>query len=264
MGIDIEWDRLAPVNPMGSVLQGYEVGQEAKKKRVTSNALANYDTDPEGSVKALMEVDPETGMKLRADYQAQQGQRQRQATLGKYGAGDAAGARQDALAAGDIDTLKVIQGLDEDTAKQALIRAEQQATLIAPLQDMPYEQRKARIMQIAPQLQAAGFTPEQIQGYDPTDANLQALIGQVIGIKGQLEQRWKAQDFGLKQDQFGETQRANRAREGVAAGGLAVSRGNLVQRRAEHAARQRGEGGYAAPGAGPRVLGATLDPNDGW
>ena len=95
---------------------------------------------------------------------------------------------------------------------------------------------------------------------------MSAITGQVLGLKGQLEQRWKAQDFGLKKDQFAETQRHNRAGEAVSAGNLGVSRANLAQRRAEHAARQRGEGGYAAPGAGAglRILGPTLDPNDGW
>lgn len=266
MGIDIQWDRLAPVNPLGSVLQGYEVGSEAKKKRVTTNALSNYDTNPEQAISDLMSVDAEMGMKLKGDYREQQAQRQRQATFGKYAEGDSAGARKDALMAGDVDLVKVIQGLDEDATKQAMARAERQAALIVPLMDVPYAERKARIMQIAPQLEEAGYSPEQIQNFDPTDANLNTITGQVLGIRGQLEQRWKAQDFGLKKDQFAETQRHNRAGEAVSAGNLGVSRANLAQRRAEHAARQRGEGGYAAPGAGAglRILGPTLDPNDGW
>ena len=40
MGFDIQWDRLAPVNPLGSVLQGYEVGSEAKMILVPSGAYA--------------------------------------------------------------------------------------------------------------------------------------------------------------------------------------------------------------------------------
>lgn len=43
----------------------------------------------------------------------------------------------------------------------------------------------------------------------------------------QLEQQWKALEFGQKKVEFGETMRHNKATEGTAAGNLAVSQGQL-------------------------------------
>lgn len=61
--------------------------------------------------------------------------------------------------------------------------------------------------------------------FDPVTVS-QALQMTLDGVQ-QLEQKWKAADFGLRQNQFGETVRHNGELERNAAGTLAVSQGQL-------------------------------------
>lgn len=104
--------------------------------------------------------------------------------------------------------LKFAQSMDAD--KRAKIVDAQDAihTAAAAVQKLPYDQRKAAILQQAPDLLAAhpGLTPQAIQGFDPTDQNIQTAIAKSIGIKGIM-------DYAEKTATQAETHRHNVADE---------------------------------------------------
>lgn len=56
------------------------------------------------------------------------------------------------------------------------------------LRSMPLEQRRAELQRIAPQLQQMGLTSEQLSGFDPTDQNLDMIIGQARDIEKLAEE----------------------------------------------------------------------------
>lgn len=81
--------------------------------------------------------------------------------------------------------------------------------------------------------QALAYLREQIPGggkdmpdqFDP--AAVQAAVQRAMSVKDQVAQVWKAKEFDLDVQKFGETKRHNRQAEGISAGNLAVSRANL-------------------------------------
>ena len=145
-----------------------------------------------------------------------------------------------------MDTLKLIDGMDESQRKQARDRAEVLASAAYSLRQVPYAQRAQRLAAMVGQLGAYGITPEQLQGFDPTDAAIDAQIAGALSVKEQIEQANKARDDARLQAQFEETRRHNRASEANAAGRLGLSR-------EAHRARLDGRGGYGTPGVGAVV-----------
>jgi len=248
MGVDIQWERLAQPNQTGNLLAGYEAGKAAGVERDTKNALGLYaQGDAEGAYRALMPIDPEKAMAIRKASDAEKREKARTGILSQYGSGDTEGASKAALQSGDVDTLELINKMDERTAAMALKRTEQQATLLMPLLDVPAAERKARIGQLAPQLEAVGFSPEQIAGFDPSDANLNSLVNGVLGIKGQIEQRWKAKEYDLKKTDMEADNRRGDAQLDVSRGQLGVSRSNSARGWASHNERKKA-GGFGTPG----------------
>lgn len=66
MGYDINWNLLGrPVDIGGEFQAGLRTGQ-------TRSALANYQTDPVGSINALMPVDPALASSLQGSYESRQ------------------------------------------------------------------------------------------------------------------------------------------------------------------------------------------------
>lgn len=64
-------------------------------------------------------------------------------------------------------------------------RAEILAALGRGLASRPYDERRAILGYLAPRLGAFG-PPAQIAGFDPTDANLAAVVGQAEGLRALL------------------------------------------------------------------------------
>jgi hypothetical protein len=61
------------------------------------------------------------------------------------------------------------------------------------LRNVPYEQRRQALEQMAPQLAQMGVSPEQLQGFDPTDGAIDGIVAQTLGVKGVLEFADKAE-----------------------------------------------------------------------
>lgn len=260
MAFDINFNALQPLDVAGSFYRGQQMGREMRKQdeadqrdQVIRQAFATYDQDPEGAIKMVMGVDPETGMKLQERYAGEQAAQRRQQITGAYAGGDEQGARQMAIQGGDLDLAKQLGELTKEQREIAKQNAEELLAIGYGLKKYQTVQERQQVFQsIIPELRQRGYSDEMLaQALNSLDdQSLDASLGQAMSIKDLLDREFKTQEFGLKRDQFGETQRHNRATEGNAAGNLALSR-------ERHRATVAGQGGYGMGGQ-PQYV----DPND--
>lgn len=193
------------------VLSAFQSGQMARKESDTKNALALYATDPEGGISALNKVDPILGFKLRDDFTARREAADRKAVFAEADPTKRASAAQ---ATGDPDTIKAVMSLDAATRAQKKEATDAVGGFVfGLLKGVPYDQRKAAIAQNAQGLQEAGFTPEQLQSYDPTDDNLKATLAQVQTLDQALKYADQQTDNERAAAQAAEVARHNRAME---------------------------------------------------
>lgn len=75
---------------------------------------------------------------------------------------------------------------DETERAAALNRAKVMGPILNQAGSLPYEQRRAFIQQNAQVLNGAGFTPEQVQQFDPSDDNIRALNDTTLGLAAVL------------------------------------------------------------------------------
>jgi hypothetical protein len=115
-------------------------------------------------------------------------------TGGWGGVAAEAGGRGNFQVASQAQTAQA-QG-DERTRQARERRMAVFNNVLSGLRNAPYEQRKARIQQLAPRLIEEGFTQEQIAAYDPTDERIAgdlAMAGQLsqyAEIKQDAQGRW--------------------------------------------------------------------------
>lgn len=83
---------------------------------------------------------------------------------------------------------------DEGQRKQIVEAQDTLAAAAAQLRGVPYEQRKAMLMQMAPMLQQRGVDAAMIEGFDPTDAAIDVVAAQALGVKGLFEQQDRLAD----------------------------------------------------------------------
>lgn len=247
MAIDIQFDRLAPVSGVGNVLAGYEAGDKMRVKGVTQNALAMYDKDPEGAVRALMPVNPEAALQLRTISRQDRQDAGRTKAAGQYAAGDVAGATTTAIAGGDFDMAKQIAALTKEQRAVATQHAEELGAYATSLKGLPYEQAKARIQADTPMLMQRGFKPQELAGFDPTPQNIDAVIGQAMDLKTALDQQNKLRDDARADQQFGETQRHNKVSEGISGRNASTSAYSAQTGRMSFNERKKA-GGFGTPG----------------
>lgn len=178
-------------------------------------------------------------------------------------------ARRD-LITNDPQTYLAIQDhlgkADENQRKKLADAAEAQATIGAAAGKLPYDQRRAYIQSQSGYLASHNVTQAQIDGFDPTDGNLNAQTTQALGVKGVLERQDKDRQFGLEQDRFGESQRHARVEEGqgsarigieqtnsgIAAGHLALDRQHEGREASQAATAAAAKVAKAGPAAGPQ------------
>lgn len=175
----LNWSLLQPVDIGGMFQQGYQQGQQMVEKARTKSALAAFTANPSdpAAQSALAAASPEFALKLaghRWDVQEKEAERAR---LGAYfSQPDFQTARRQALAGGDIDVAKQLADLDEETRKRAMEESKAVAPAAYQALKLPYEQRKPYLRSIAAQLTAAGFTPDEIEAFDPSDEALNGII----------------------------------------------------------------------------------------
>lgn len=133
----------------------------------------------------------DTGMGLTKVGAAQAEQTRRQGYGAKLAAGQGADAVKDAYSGGDFEIGKDLQAAidsaSEQQQKDAHLKATRVAEIVAPIGDLPLEQRKPFIEQHRTDLKAAGYTDQQIDTFEPTDANLATIYTQALGLKEYLE-----------------------------------------------------------------------------
>lgn len=177
-------------NYLGTALAAFSAGRQRGQDMRKQNALAQYaGGDRTGGMNALLPEDPELAMQVQRQGREDDQFATRQRVGGMAASGDYAGAQNAALAGGDFDAASHVAKLDDSQKALALEHANVQAGVLASVKTYPLELRKQAIASIAPQLVAAGMNPQQIASFDPTDANIAALEGQVLGLKGVLEQQ---------------------------------------------------------------------------
>lgn len=237
-------------------INSFEAGQQAgmtdqKNRAVRTAGGLMTSGDYSGASAAIMPYDMQSGLAI----QKMGAERESQTRRAEYGrlaaAGDHKGARDKAYAGGDWEIAKEMQeALDKASeAQRAQVKqnAATVAAIVAPLGDIAdMAQRKAYIEQNREALIGAGYTAEQLAGFEPTDANLARVFTEAMGIEKYLEHRGRVADDKRADAQAAEVARHNRASEATSRASVGVSAGNLSQRRAEHAARLQGRGGYAA------------------
>lgn len=174
--------------------QGHAIGRKLKQQKVTDNALAKYASgDTTGGVNELLTVDPDAAFGLQDRTRENDAFTRRQTIGAQAAGGDIAGGRKAALEAGDFDLVDSLGKLDQE---QRTVAQQQAGTLAAVgirLLDTPVEQRGPAILSLKDSLIARGFQPEQIDAVaaDPSDANLNAIIGQAMTVKDAID--WQNQ-----------------------------------------------------------------------
>lgn len=214
----IDWSLAKQPDIIGNAYASMRQGQQAGREQQARNAYATYAQDPEAGIKALMPYDPAAATQLQSTRRQEK--------------------RQDAADA---------VAMSDRQKKEASERAGMLASYAQSLKAIPPEARKAKLGQDAPQLIARGLTPEMIQGFDPTDQNIDQVTSDSLGLKDKLDLDLKKQTFQagredqqfdrqFKEKQFGETVRSNRVQEGQGAARLGLE-GQRVQLARQSAAR---------------------------
>jgi len=103
--------------------------------------------------------------------------------------GDFAGARQEAALGGDFDFANALGSLDDDKIKRLGVELDAIGTLVPQLRALPADQR-ATVGTAA--LARVGFSPQELQAMDWTDAGLEAAYTMSASGKAALAARMKA------------------------------------------------------------------------
>lgn len=175
----VRWDLLQPVDVGARFQQGFEQGRQMVERERAKSALAAFSANPMDpqAQNALAALSPEFSMRLAMQKQELAMKRAEKERLGAYfAAPDRKASREQALRAGEIDVAKQLADMDEETRKRAIEEAKGAAPFIYEAQKLPYEQRKDFLRSQSAALTNIGFTPEEIEAYDPTDANNAGFI----------------------------------------------------------------------------------------
>jgi hypothetical protein len=232
---DINWAGLNNRrNPFSDFAEGLQGGADMRRQRERDNLFAQ---------RQAFEIEEATRRRAQEDALAA-----RKAEVGAAVAtGDLGAARK--AAGGDFDMLESIGKLDAQQRKIAQDNAEDIGGFAAGLSQAPYEQRKAIIAQARPILLQKGFTEQQIDAFDPSDANLQGLVTSSMDLKTALGEVARKADDKRADEQLAETKRSNTVREGISRGQLGVSQSNSARGWAAHRERVKSKG-YGTPGSG--------------
>lgn len=227
MAVQINWGLARTPDFTGNAIQALQQGQQQGRQQATQSALRQYATDPEGSINALMSVDPVAASQLRQVHVQDQADQRAQTFRDAISKGDMDAATK--AAAGDPTLMKGLSDFRANAVQTSQIVAGK----LGALKAVPPEQRQAYLQNnIAPDLQAMGLPVQKLAGLDLSDAGIDAAMRQQLSLADQVKQDNSNRDFGLKKDQFGETVRHDTATEGQQASTLAeTSRHNQQSER---------------------------------
>lgn len=203
---------------VGTLTKGFAAGQALAREQVVRNAFAKLGTDPAGAQADLLRVGAIPEATALSNLQYQQVQRSLlSAAYARLGLGTtvpnaitgampaaapAADPTMDATAAPGIvahappgqpgadgsapQELPHPTEFTPDQAAHALQLTHAFDALGMEVSGLPYEARKARILAEKPQLLAQGIPEQQIDTFDPTDANIATLHNDMAQMRGML------------------------------------------------------------------------------
>ncbi|MGH7749348.1 MAG: cell wall hydrolase, partial [Candidatus Dormibacteria bacterium] len=179
--INIDWSQVPTPDYVGNYVNAFRVGQGLAREGMQDSALSSYGTDPQGSVAALMRVNPNLALQLQANTQAQQDRAARASSATALAGGDYAGAESALAPTGDYDAIRQLNGDQKAAAAQ---QAEKLAAVLHGLLQYPPEQRLGIAQHIA---QRAGIDPSQITADDVTDQGIAGRMAQTMSIQQMLK-----------------------------------------------------------------------------
>lgn len=229
MSVDLNWNlATAQPNMLQLAQQGFETGRAQKMQSVQDAALAKISANPNDSsaINALLPVNPELyGRLAGAQQQRQQAEQmatRQQAIGGALSQLDGLPEPVRALAQTDpegaMQLWEMTGTMDKQQQEAAKANAERLATVVASLAELPPEQRYAQAVELAPQF---GIDPRQITPQTMSDAGIQAILAQAMGVKGVLDYRQRVAEFEFRQ----QSDAQNRA---VQLRGQDMTRGNAL------------------------------------
>ena len=115
----------------------------------------------------------------------------------------------------------------KDEREQVVASYDAIAAATQGLSGLPYEQRKAALLNMAPSLIARGVPAQMIEGFDPTDEAILSARNSALGVKGVLEQQDREGDNAREERKFAYQQGNDAANRAVTIRGQ-----NMADRRA--------------------------------
>lgn len=178
---EIQWNALQTPDFFAAGQQGMQAGRE----QASRNALRGYANDPAGTTQQLIaNGDISSAAALsQLGYQNTQRDILTQGAQSLFGRTPQAGQPQQPAQTAQATQPPQLSDSDKAGAAQRLDFIDTTAQMLATL---PYEQRKGALQAAGPKLLEAGFTPEQLSGFDPTDAGLEQVREQVQQVGQQL------------------------------------------------------------------------------
>jgi hypothetical protein len=184
LAIDINFGALQTPNPFGALQDGIDAGQKMRQQQALQQAGNLFSTDPDKAAAVLAPYDIEGAARVQQLGAARKQAASRAKAMQLAASGDFKGAQTEALA--DPEMFSQISKLDEQT-KAAL--HEQESTIASlgySLAPLPYEQRRARLAEMAAN-PPAGIPAEALTKFDPTDENIRSRVGTALGVAKMIE-----------------------------------------------------------------------------
>lgn len=183
---EINWNILQPVDVGAQMQQGFATGWALVKQINTNNALRAYAAAPDdpNAYNALAAFDPQTAASmqqqhlLRRKALIEQQERERRTALGERYTRDPAGAREEAVAAGDFDLAEQFGKLDEAQQKRTAEFWQRAGPVAWSLkQERDPAKRTALWQEAKPILASIAGNPALLDRIDPlNDTQLDAAI----------------------------------------------------------------------------------------
>lgn len=184
-----------------NILASYNAGMQSAKERQVKNALALYQSNPDAGINAMTQADPETALKLRADYSARQKEAQRQAVFQLPVGPEMTAA---AVKTADPETMRAafeaVNGLSEQEAKHTHDVADAMGKIAyGALQHAPgdtpesLQTRRDIIQQEMPGLLAKHVPQPAIDALlqNPSAAKFQSVVSNAMTLQQAIEQTQK-------------------------------------------------------------------------
>ena len=246
--MSIAWHLLQPVDTGAQVQQGFATGAALMKNIQTRSALGAYMANPDDpqAYGALAYLDPQAAAAAQGQHEKrrktllEQQELERRRSLGARAITDPTGASNEALGAGDLDLAKALREMGDKDRERVVGMYKGAAPFAYQAMKLPYEQRKGFIEQVRPQLEAAGWTPDKIAAFDPTDASLGGIVQSAMTLEQAMardEITYKEVGPGARLVPFDATGRPLSGDTGTATGAPAPSgepRSRTTRPRASH------------------------------